>query len=87
MLVALDTNILAYAEGVGDAPRCLTMFFKSDDKIEDWAEDGSQPIQFRGQKVILDRDPDELYNVETRVLKQAVRRNIQRFLLDSQLAE
>jgi predicted nucleic acid-binding protein len=22
MLVALDTNILAYAEGVGDAPRC-----------------------------------------------------------------
>jgi len=35
--------------------------------------------QFRGKKVILDRDLAELYNVETKVLKQAVRRNIQRF--------
>ncbi|MEI6262993.1 MAG: ORF6N domain-containing protein [Deltaproteobacteria bacterium] len=33
--------------------------------------------QFRGWKVILDRDMAELYNVETRVLKQAVRRNSQ----------
>ena len=30
----------------------------------------------RGQKVILDRDLAELYGVETKVLKQAVRRNI-----------
>jgi hypothetical protein len=33
----------------------------------------------RGQKVMLDRDLAELYGVETRVLKQAVRRNIKRF--------
>ncbi|MFB2120819.1 ORF6N domain-containing protein [Parapedobacter sp. 2B3] len=33
----------------------------------------------RGQKVILDRDLASLYGVETRVLKQAVRRNIDRF--------
>ena len=33
----------------------------------------------RGLKVILDRDLAELYKVETRVLKQAVRRNIARF--------
>jgi hypothetical protein len=33
----------------------------------------------RGQKVMLDRDPAKLYGVETRVLKQAVRRNIKRF--------
>jgi hypothetical protein len=33
----------------------------------------------RGQKVMLDRDLAELYGVETRVLKQAVRRNIVRF--------
>ncbi len=33
----------------------------------------------RGQKVILDRDPAEMYGVETRVLNQAVRRNIDRF--------
>jgi phage regulator Rha-like protein len=33
----------------------------------------------RGEKVLLDRDLAELYGVETRVLKQAVRRNIKRF--------
>ncbi len=34
---------------------------------------------FRGQKVMMDRDLAELYGVETKALKQAVRRNIQRF--------
>jgi len=33
----------------------------------------------RGHKVLLDRDLAELYQVETRVLTQAVRRNIKRF--------
>jgi hypothetical protein len=33
----------------------------------------------RGEKVMLDTDLAKLYNVETRVLKQAVRRNIKRF--------
>ena len=33
----------------------------------------------RGQKVMLDRDLADLYGVETRVLNQAVRRNIRRF--------
>jgi hypothetical protein len=33
----------------------------------------------RGTKVMLDSDLAELYGVETRVLKQAVRRNISRF--------
>lgn len=33
----------------------------------------------RGQKVMIDRDLAELYGVETRVLNQAVRRNINRF--------
>ena len=36
----------------------------------------------RGQKVMLDRDLAELYGVETRVLNQAVRRNIKRFPSD-----
>jgi hypothetical protein len=36
----------------------------------------------RGQKVMLDRDLAELYGVQTRVLKQAVRRNIDRFPSD-----
>jgi hypothetical protein len=33
----------------------------------------------RDKKVILDQDLALLYNVETRVLKQAVKRNIERF--------
>jgi hypothetical protein len=33
----------------------------------------------RDQKVMLDRDMAELYQVETKVLKRAVRRNIDRF--------
>ncbi|MDO9257748.1 MAG: ORF6N domain-containing protein [Bacteroidales bacterium] len=36
----------------------------------------------RGQKVMLDRDLAELYDVETRVLNQAVRRNEKRFPAD-----
>jgi hypothetical protein len=36
----------------------------------------------RGQKVILDRDLAELYEVETKQLKRAVRRNIDRFPRD-----
>ncbi len=36
-------------------------------------------LLIRGQKVILDRDLARLYGVETRVLNQAVRRNLDRF--------
>jgi len=36
-------------------------------------------VLIRGQKVMLDRDLAELYGVETKALKQAVRRNIKRF--------
>jgi hypothetical protein len=36
----------------------------------------------RNQKVMLDRDLAELYGVETKVLKQAVKRNLKRFPAD-----
>ena len=39
----------------------------------------SRVYQIREQKVMFDRELAELYGVETRVLKQAVRRNIDRF--------
>ncbi len=38
--------------------------------------------EIRGQKVMLDSDLAELYQVETRVLNQAVKRNLRRFLED-----
>ena len=39
----------------------------------------SKIYEIRGQKVMLDFDLAEMYGIETRVLKQAVRRNIKRF--------
>ncbi len=35
--------------------------------------------EIRGQKIMLDFDLAELYSIETKVLKQAVKRNIKRF--------
>jgi hypothetical protein len=39
-------------------------------------------IEIRGYKVLLDFDLAELYATETRIVKQAVRRNLNRFPLD-----
>ena len=39
----------------------------------------SKVHEIRGQKVMLDRDLTELYQVETKQLKRQVRRNIDRF--------
>ena len=39
----------------------------------------SKIIILRGERVILDHDLAEMYGLETRVLKQSVRRNIDRF--------
>ena len=39
----------------------------------------SKIMVIRGEKVMIDQDLAELYGVETRVLKQAVRRKIERF--------
>ncbi|MBP5667257.1 MAG: ORF6N domain-containing protein [Salinivirgaceae bacterium] len=38
--------------------------------------------EVRGKRVMLDFDLARLYNVETRVLNQAVKRNIKRFPID-----
>ena len=42
-------------------------------------EISSRILTLRGEQVMLDRDLAELYGVETRTLKQAVKRNIKRF--------
>jgi hypothetical protein len=39
-------------------------------------------LLIRGQKVMLDADLAELYNVDTKVLNQAVKRNLERFPRD-----
>jgi hypothetical protein len=43
--------------------------------------------EIRGQRVMLDFDLAEIYQVETRALKQAVRRNIERFEGDDFMVE
>jgi len=45
----------------------------------------SKILLIRGEKVLLDRDLAELYGVETKQLKRAVRRNISRFPEDFML--
>lgn len=42
----------------------------------------SKIYEFRGQKVMLDRNLAELYGVETRSLNQSVKRNVERFPCD-----
>ncbi len=39
----------------------------------------SKIFELRGQKVMLDRDLAQMHGVETRILNQAVKRNISRF--------
>lgn len=39
-------------------------------------------LSIRGEKVMLDSDLAELYGVETKVLNQAVKRNVSRFPSD-----
>ncbi len=39
----------------------------------------SKIYEIRGQRVMLDRDLAELHHVETKVLNQSVKRNIERF--------
>jgi len=46
------------------------------------SEINSRILTLRGKQVMLDRDLAELYQVETKVLNQAVKRNIKRFPSD-----
>ena len=48
-------------------------------KMEELLEIQNKIYQVRGMRVMLDFDLAELYQVETKVLKQAVRRNYDRF--------
>ena len=43
--------------------------------------------EIRGQRVILDFDLAEMYGVQTKALKQAVRRNVSRFSGDDFMFE
>jgi hypothetical protein len=62
---------------VAKLPQVIGMVNKKslipDDRIE------KVILLIRGQKVMLDADLAELYGVETRVLVQAVKRNLERF--------
>ena len=56
--------------------------FMAEDKnlvIVDNREIQSMIYTFRGRQVMIDRDLAYLYNVETKVLNQAVKRNLNRF--------
>ena len=48
-------------------------------KTESTESIGAMIMEFRGQQVMIDRDLARLYGVTTKVLNQAVKRNIERF--------
>lgn len=48
-------------------------------KTENSVSIGTMIMEFRGRQVIIDRDLARLYGVTTKVLNQAVKRNIERF--------
>jgi len=52
------------------------------DELMVQGEISSHILTLRGKQVMLDRDLAELYQVETRTLKQAVKRNLKRFPTD-----
>jgi len=52
------------------------------DELVVQGEISSKIVTLRGKQVMLDRDLAVLYQVETRVLNQAVKRNIERFPID-----
>ena len=73
----LDTSI---KEQCGDDLFCNLNFMSDSKNIMLSLEQVSAKIlRIRGEKVMLDRDLAELYGVETKTLKRAVRRNIERF--------
>ena len=50
-----------------------------EDKLTSLAHIESRILSLRGQHIMIDRDLAELYQVDTKVLNQAVKRNIERF--------
>jgi|SaaInlLV_10m_DNA_3_1039740.scaffolds.fasta_scaffold05829_4 hypothetical protein len=76
----LDTSI---KEQCGDDLFCNLNFMSDSKNIMLSLEQVSAKIlRIRGEKVMLDRDLAELYGVETKRLKESVRRNIGRFPAD-----
>ena len=67
---ATSNNLLAHAP---EQPRHLDGARRPKRRIEE------SILLFRGHKVMLDADLASLYEVETRVLVQAVKRNLDRF--------
>ncbi len=52
------------------------------DELVVQAEIGSRIFTMRKKQILIDRDLAELYKVETKVLNQAVKRNIKKFPSD-----
>ena len=60
----------------------VTVLNCASDMSEDLMVVQSLIYEIRGRKVMLDSDLARLYGIETRELKQAVRRNLKRFPAD-----
>ena len=55
------------------------MINNTSEAIADYSDIANKILSIRGTQVILDKDLAVLYGVENRALKQAVRRNLEKF--------
>ena len=57
----------------------MTMINSTSEAIAEYSDIANKILSIRGTQVILDKDLAVLYGVENRALKQAVRRNLEKF--------
>ena len=77
LLLTLDISI---KEGVCSGLILILIYLSNvGNKMRPLEQISGKIILISGEKVMLDRDLAELYGVETKTLKRAVRRNIERF--------
>jgi len=80
LLLTLDISI---KEGVCSGLILILIYLSNvGNKMRPLEQISGKIILISGEKVMLDRDLAELYGVETKTLKRAVRRNIERFPAD-----
>jgi hypothetical protein len=77
--VSLEEQMVARASTAGRKARSIRKKRPSDVSISPVERVESAIFVVRGQKVLLDRDLATFYGVGTKVLNQAVRRNLDRF--------
>ena len=74
-----DRNMADYIEHQDKGELVANCDLLQNDEVVVTTPVESRIMSIRGKQIMIDRDLAELYGVETRVLNQAVKRNMERF--------